>query len=164
MKKILRQQDVTVANVLRCLNELNDENMVYVGTEPPEEVKEGLIWVNPEEITEEPEKIYVGHMVGDIYPVSYTELESGQLVLKGQLVSREIYGVLWAWLQKHPSLLITEQEYTEYLNSSENLCCPYLAQEQQKVTSDCLIITVYSLKQLMILLKLTNLKLINREI
>ena len=127
MKKISRQQDVTVANVLRCLNELNDENMVYVGTEPPEEVKEGLIWVNPEEITEEPEKIYVGHMVGDIYPVSYTELESGQLVLKGQLVSREIYGVLWAWLQKHPSLLITEQEYTEYVNSSENLCCPYFS-------------------------------------
>ena len=127
MKKISRQQDVTVANVLRCLNELNDENMVYVGTEPPEEVKKGLIWVNPEEITEEPEKIYVGHMVGDIYPVSYTELESGQLVLKGQLVSREIYGVLWAWLQKHPSLLITEQEYTEYLNSSENLCCPYFS-------------------------------------
>lgn len=127
MKKISRQQDVTVANVLRCLNELNDENMVYVGTEPPEEVKKGLIWVNPEEITKEPEKIYVGHMVGDIYPVSYTELESGQLVLKGQLVSREIYGVLWAWLQKHPSLLITEQEYTEYLNSSENLCCPYFS-------------------------------------
>lgn len=127
MKKISRQQDVTVANVLRCLNELNDENMVYVGIEPPEEVKKGLIWVNPEEITEEPEKIYVGHMVGDIYPVSYTELESGQLVLKGQLVSREIYGILWAWLQKHPSLLITEQEYTEYLNSSENLCCPYFS-------------------------------------
>lgn len=127
MKKISCQQDVTVANVLRCLNELNDENMVYVGTEPPEEVKKGLIWVNPEEITEEPEKIYVGHMVGDIYPVSYTELESGQLVLKGQLVNREIYGVLWAWLQKHPSLLITEQEYTEYVNSSENLCCPYFS-------------------------------------
>ena len=127
MKKISRQQDVTVANVLRCLNELNDENMVYVGTEPPEEVKKGLIWVNPEEITEEPEKIYVGHMIGDIYPVSYTELESGQLVLKGQLVSREIYGILWAWLQKHPSLLITEQEYTEYVNSSENLCCPYFS-------------------------------------
>lgn len=66
-------------------------------------------------------------MVGDIYPVSYTELESGQLVLKGQLVSREIYGILWAWLQKHPSLLITEQEYTEYVNSSENLCCPYFS-------------------------------------
>ena len=131
MKKISRQQDVTVANVLRCLNELNDENMVYVGTEPPEEIKKGLIWVNPEEITEEiteePEKNYVGHMVGDIYPVSYTELESGQLVLKGQLVSREIYGILWAWLQKHPSLLITEREYTEYVNSSENLCCPYFS-------------------------------------
>lgn len=127
MKKILRQQDVTVANVLRCLNELNDENMVYVGTEPPEEVKEGLIWVNPEEMTEEPEKIYVGHMVGDIYPVSYTELESGQLVLKGQLVSREIYGVLWAWLQKHPSLLITEQEWNEYFNNTNGLCCPYFS-------------------------------------
>lgn len=127
MKKILRQQDVTVANVLRCLNELNDENMVYVGTEPPEEVKKGLIWVNPEEITEEPEKIYVGHMVGDIYPVSYTELESGQLVLKGQLVSREIYGVLWAWLQKHPSLLITEQEWNEYFNNTNGLCCPYFS-------------------------------------
>lgn len=127
MKKISRQQDVTVANVLRCLNELNDENMVYVGTEPPEEVKKGLIWVNPEEITEEPEKIYVGHMVGDIYPVSYTELESGQLVLKGQLVSREIYGILWAWLQKHPSLLKTEQEYAEYLAAAENLCCPYFS-------------------------------------
>ena len=127
MKKISRQQDVTVANVLRCLNELNDENMVYVGTEPPEEVKKGLIWVNPEEITKEPEKIYVGHMVGDIYPVSYTELESGQLVLKGQLVSREIYGILWAWLQKHPSLLKTEQEYAEYLAAAENLCCPYFS-------------------------------------
>lgn len=127
MKKISRQQDVTVANVLRCLNELNDENMVYVGTEPPEEVKKGLIWVNPEEITEEPEKIYVGHMVGDIYPVSYTELESGQLVLKGQLVSREVYGVLWAWLQKHPSLLITEQEWNEYFNNTNGLCCPYFS-------------------------------------
>lgn len=127
MKKIFRQQDVTVANVLRCLNELNDENMVYVGTEPPEEVKEGLIWVNPEEITEEPEKIYVGHMVGDIYPVSYTELESGQLVLKGQLVSREIYDILWAWLQKHPSLLITEQEWNEYFNNTNGLCCPYFS-------------------------------------
>lgn len=127
MKKILRQQDVTVANVLRCLNELNDENMVYVGTEPPEEVKEGLIWVNPEEITEEPEKIYVGHVVGDIYPVSYTELESGQLVLKGQLVSREIYGILWAWLQKHPSLLKTEQEWNEYFNNTNGLCCPYFS-------------------------------------
>lgn len=127
MKKISRQQDVTVANVLKCLNELNDENMVYVGTEPPEEVKKGLIWVNPEEITEEPEKIYVGHMVGDIYPVSYTELESGQLVLKGQLVSRQVYQVLWNWVEKHPSLLKTEQEWNEYFNNTNGLCCPYFS-------------------------------------
>lgn len=127
MQKIDKQQNVTVQNILRCLNELNDENMVYVGSQPPTETKKGLIWINPEELSQEPEVRYVGHMVGDIYPVSYTELESGQLVLKGQLVSREIYGILWAWLQKHPSLLITEQEYTEYVNSSENLCCPYFS-------------------------------------
>lgn len=127
MQKIDKQQNVTVQNILRCLNELNDENMVYVGSQPPTETKKGLIWINPEELSQEPEVRYVGHMVGDIYPISYTELESGQLVLKGQLVSREIYGILWAWLQKHPSLLITEQEYTEYVNSSENLCCPYFS-------------------------------------
>lgn len=127
MQKIDKQQNVTVQNILRCLNELNDENMVYVGSQPPTETKKGLIWINPEELSQEPEVRYVGHMVGDIYPVSYTELESGQLVLKGQLVSREIYGVLWAWLQKHPSLLITEQEWNEYFNNTNGLCCPYFS-------------------------------------
>lgn len=126
MEHITKQEDVTVTRIVNSLNTLDDENMVVVSTTEPEKKKDGLIWVNPNQ--EEAEKlVYVGHTVGDIYPISYTELDSGQLVLKGQLVSREIYGILWAWLQKHPSLLITEQEYTEYVNSSENLCCPYFS-------------------------------------
>lgn len=71
MQKIDKQQNVTVQNILRCLNELN------------------------EELSQKPEVRYVGHMVGDIYPISYTELEEGQIILSGQLVSRQVYQVLW---------------------------------------------------------------------
>lgn len=125
MQKIDKQQNVTVQNILRCLNELNDENMVYVGSQPPTETKKGLIWINPGELSQEPEVRYVGHMVGDIYPISYTELEEGQIILSGQLVSRQVYQVLWNWVEKHPSLLKTEQEWNEYFNNTNGLCCPY---------------------------------------
>ena len=127
MQKINKQQNVTVQNILRCLNELNDENMVYVGSQPPTETKKGLIWINPEELSQEPEVRYVGHMVGDIYPISYTELEEGQIILSGQLVSRQVYQVLWNWVEKHPSLLKTEQEWNEYFNNTNGLCCPYFS-------------------------------------
>ena len=127
MQKINKQQNVTVQNILRCLNELNDENMVYVGSQPPTETKKGLIWINPEELSQKPEVRYVGHMVGDIYPISYTELEEGQIILSGQLVSRQIYQVLWNWVEKHPSLLKTEQEWNEYFNNTNGLCCPYFS-------------------------------------
>ena len=127
MQKIDKQQNVTVQNILRCLNELNDENMVYVGSQPPTETKKGLIWINPEELSQEPEVHYVGHMVGDIYPISYTELEEGQIILSGQLVSRQVYQVLWNWVEKHPSLLKTEQEWNEYFNNTNGLCCPYFS-------------------------------------
>lgn len=127
MQKINKQQNVTVQNILRCLNELNDENMVYVGSQPPTETKKGLIWINPEELSQEPEVRYVGHMVGDIYPISYTELEEGQIILSGQLVSRQVYQVLWNWVEKHPSLLKTEQEWNEYFNNTNRLCCPYFS-------------------------------------
>ena len=127
MQKIDKQQNVTVQNILRCLNELNDENMVYVGSQPPTETKKGLIWINPEELSQEPEVRYVGHMVGDIYPISYTEREEGQIILKGQLVSRQVYQVLWNWVEKHPSLLKTEQEWNEYFNNTNGLCCPYFS-------------------------------------
>lgn len=127
MQKIDKQQNVTVQNILRCLNELNDENMVYVGSQPPTETKKGLIWINPEELSREPEVRYVGHMVGDIYPISYTELEEGQMILSGQLVSRQVYQVLWNWVEKHPSLLKTEREWNEYFNNTNGLCCPYFS-------------------------------------
>lgn len=129
MEHITKQEDVTVGRIINSLNTLDDENMVTVSDTEPSNPKEGEIWVNPneisEEISEEKEVTYVGHSIGDIYPISYTELEAGQLVLKGQLVSRQVYANLWAWLQKHPSLLKTEQEYAEYLAAAENLCCPY---------------------------------------
>ena len=127
MQKINKQQNVTVQNILRCLNELNDENMVYVGSQPPTETKKGLIWINPEELSQKPEVRYVGHMVGDIYPISYTELEEGQIILSGQLVNRQVYQVLWNWVEKHPSLLKTEQEWNEYFNNTNGLCCPYFS-------------------------------------
>lgn len=127
MKHITKQEDVTVGRIINSLNTLDDENMVTVSETEPSNPKEGEIWVNPNEIPEEKEVTYVGHSIGDIYPISYTELEAGQLVLKGQLVSRQVYANLWAWLQKHPSLLKTEQEYTEYLAAAENLCCPYFS-------------------------------------
>lgn len=103
MQKIDKQQNVTVQNILRCLNELN------------------------EKLSQEPEVRYVGHMVGDIYPISYTELEEGQIILSGQLVSRQVYQVLWNWVKKHPSLLKTEQEWNEYFNNTNGLCCPYFS-------------------------------------
>lgn len=127
MEHITKQEDVTVTRIVSSLNTLDDENMVYVGSQPPTETKKGLIWINPEELSQEPEVRYVGHMVGDIYPISYTELDSGQLILNGQLISREIYGVLWDWLQKHPSLIKTEVEWNAYLASTNNVCCPYFS-------------------------------------
>lgn len=126
MEHITKQEDVTVTRIVSSLNTLDDENMVVVSTTEPEKKKDGLIWVNPNQ--EEAEKlVYVGHTVGDIYPISYTELDSGQLILNGQLISREIYGVLWDWLQKHPSLIKTEVEWNTYLASTNNVCCPYFS-------------------------------------
>lgn len=126
MEHITKQEDVTVTRIVSSLNTLDDENMVVVSTTEPEKKKDGLIWVNPNQ--EEAEKlVYVGHTVGDIYPISYTELDSGQLILNGQLISREIYGVLWDWLQKHPSLIKTEVEWNAYLASTNKVCCPYFS-------------------------------------
>lgn len=126
MEHITKQEDVTVTRIVNSLNTLDDENMVVVSTTEPEKKKDGLIWVNPNQ--EEAEKlVYVGHTVGDIYPISYTELDSGQLILNGQLISREIYGLLWDWLQKHPSLIKTEVEWNAYLASTNNVCCPYFS-------------------------------------
>lgn len=127
MEHITKQEDVTVTRIVSSLNTLDDENMVVVSTTEPEKKKDGLIWVNPNQEEEAEKLVYVGHTVGDIYPISYTELDSGQLILNGQLISREIYGVLWDWLQKHPSLIKTEVEWNAYLASTNNVCCPYFS-------------------------------------
>lgn len=126
MEHITKQEDVTVTRIVSSLNTLDDENMVVVSTTEPKKKKDGLIWVNPNQ-EEAGKLVYVGRTVGDIYPISYTELDSGQLILNGQLISREIYGVLWDWLQKHPSLIKTEVEWNTYLASTDNVCCPYFS-------------------------------------
>lgn len=57
--------------------------------------------------------------------VSYTELDPGQLIRNGQLVSREIYSDLWNFVQSKPSMLLTEEEWQTNLTANEGLACNY---------------------------------------
>lgn len=57
--------------------------------------------------------------------VSYTELDPGQLIRNGQLVSREIYSGLWNFVQSKPSMLLTEEEWQANLTANEGLACNY---------------------------------------
>lgn len=57
--------------------------------------------------------------------VSYTELDLGQLIRNGQLVSREIYSDLWNFVQSKPSMLLTEEEWQANLTANEGLACNY---------------------------------------
>lgn len=57
--------------------------------------------------------------------VSYTELNPGQLIRNGQLVSREIYSDLWSFVQSKPSMLLTEEEWQANLTANEGLACNY---------------------------------------
>lgn len=57
--------------------------------------------------------------------VSYTELDPGQLIRNGQLVSREIYSDLWNFVQSKPSMLLTEKEWQANLTANEGLACNY---------------------------------------
>lgn len=57
--------------------------------------------------------------------VSYTELDLGQLIRNGQLVSREIYSDLWNFVQSKPSMLLTEEEWQADLTANEGLACNY---------------------------------------
>lgn len=57
--------------------------------------------------------------------VSYTELDCGQLIRNGQLVSREIYSDLWNFVQSKPSMLLTEEEWQANLTANEGLACNY---------------------------------------
>lgn len=57
--------------------------------------------------------------------VSYTELDPGQLIRNGQLVSREIYSDLWNFVQSKLSMLLTEEEWQANLTANEGLACNY---------------------------------------
>lgn len=57
--------------------------------------------------------------------VSYTELDPGQLIRNGQLVSRKIYSDLWNFVQSKPSMLLTEEEWQANLTANEGLACNY---------------------------------------
>lgn len=63
--------------------------------------------------------------VGFEYYVPYSELDSGQLIRDGQIVSRSVYKDLWDFVQKHPSLLLTEEQWQAELSANEGIVNNY---------------------------------------
>lgn len=63
--------------------------------------------------------------VGFEYCVPYSELDSGQLIRDGQIVSRSVYKDLWDFVQKHPSLLLTEEQWQAELSANEGIVNNY---------------------------------------
>lgn len=63
--------------------------------------------------------------VGFEYYVPYSELDSGQLIRDGQIVSRSVYKDLWDFVQKHPSLLLTEKQWQAELSANEGVVNNY---------------------------------------
>lgn len=63
--------------------------------------------------------------VGFEYYVPYSELDSGQLIRDGQIVSRSVYKDLWDFVQKHPSLLLTEKQWQAELSANEGIVNNY---------------------------------------
>lgn len=63
--------------------------------------------------------------VGFEYYVPYSELDSGQLIRDGQIVSRSVYKDLWDFVQKHPSLLLTEEQWQAELSANEGVVNNY---------------------------------------
>ena len=63
--------------------------------------------------------------VGFEYYVPYSEFDSGQLIRDGQIVSRSVYKDLWDFVQKHPSLLLTEEQWQAELSANEGIVNNY---------------------------------------
>lgn len=63
--------------------------------------------------------------IGFEYYVPYSELDSGQLIRDGQIVSRSVYKDLWDFVQKHPSLLLTEEQWQAELSANEGIVNNY---------------------------------------
>lgn len=64
----------------------------------------------------------VGVPVGFIYQYLATELDSTQLRLNGSLIGRNRYSALWAYVEKHPSLLKTETEWQKIAGQDNGIC------------------------------------------
>ncbi len=52
-----------------------------------------------------------GLPVGYTYTVDYTELQAGQIPLLGGKYLKSTYTDLWAWVQTHPSMIVTEEQW-----------------------------------------------------
>lgn len=63
--------------------------------------------------------------VGFEYYVPYSELDSGQLIRDGKIVSRSVYKDLWDFVQTHPSLLLTEEQWQAELSANEGIVNNY---------------------------------------
>lgn len=68
----------------------------------------------------------VGHPIGFIYTALYDELSPLQLRLDGSLYNRNRYTALWSYVQKHPSLIKTEQEWQE-IAAQDDGCCRFFS-------------------------------------
>jgi hypothetical protein len=72
--------------------------------------------------------------VGFEYYVPYSELDSGQLIRDGQIVSRSVYKDLWDFVQKHPSLLLTEEQWQAELSANEGIVNNYYSSGDGSIT------------------------------
>lgn len=72
--------------------------------------------------------------VGFEYYVPYSELDSGQLIRDGQIVSRSVYKDLWDFVQKHPSLLLTEEQWQAELSANEGVVNNYYSSSDGSTT------------------------------
>ena len=63
-----------------------------------------------------------GHPVGFIYPALYDELDGLQLRLDGSTHDRALYKSLWAFVEKHPSLLKTDTEWNQIAAQDNGYC------------------------------------------
>ena len=67
-----------------------------------------------------------GMPVGFIFQALYDELDPTQHRLDGVLLNRNRYTALWAYVQKHPSLIKTEQEWQE-IAAQDDGCCRFFS-------------------------------------
>lgn len=68
-----------------------------------------------------------GIPVGFEYTIPYTELQAGQLALLGGKYLKSTYTDLWAWVQTHPSMIVTEEQWQTLKMASGGRAVPFYA-------------------------------------